>query len=93
MEASVTISLRATAEVQVIPRAVRVRINRLAEERVKCRKEKNWQRADEIRNKLAELGVTLEDTKAKPNATLKPFTPVPSEESLDSLMKELGVIL
>ncbi len=38
------------------------KVNRLIEERLKCRKEKNWQRADEIRAELSELGVTLEDT-------------------------------
>jgi cysteinyl-tRNA synthetase len=37
-------------------------VNRLVEERLKLRKAKQWQRADEIRAKLAELGVTLEDT-------------------------------
>jgi len=35
---------------------------RLVEERIKCREEKNWQRADEIRNKLDEMGIVLEDT-------------------------------
>ncbi len=88
VEASVTISLRATAEIQFIPRAVNARVNRLAEERIKCRKEKNWQRADEIRNKLAELEVTLEDTKT---GTKAKFKHVPSAESLDSLMEELGI--
>jgi cysteinyl-tRNA synthetase len=38
------------------------KVNRLVEERLSCRREKNWKRADEIRNKLAEMGVTLEDT-------------------------------
>jgi cysteinyl-tRNA synthetase len=37
-------------------------VNRLVEERLKLRNAKQWQRADEIRTKLAELGVTLEDT-------------------------------
>ena len=64
------------------------RVNRLIGERVKCRKEKNWQMADEIRKKLAELEVALEDTKEGTNATYKH---VPSEESLDNLMKELGI--
>ena len=72
---------------QPTPEAL-VRVNRLIGERVKCRKEKNWQRADEIRKKLAELGVILEDAKAGINATYKQ---VPSEESLESLMKELGI--
>jgi len=90
VEASVTISLSAAAGVQFIPHAVTARVNRLAEERIKCRKEKNWQRADEIRDKLAELGGTLEDTKAKPNAT---FKRVPSEKSLDKLLTELGITL
>ncbi|MBA7615811.1 Cysteine--tRNA ligase [subsurface metagenome] len=63
-------------------------IERLVEERIKCRQEKNWQRADEIRSKLAELGVILEDVKAGTNVV---FKLVPSEESLDNLMKELGI--
>jgi cysteinyl-tRNA synthetase len=37
-------------------------VNRLVEERLKLRKAKKWQEADKIRAKLAELGVTLEDT-------------------------------
>ncbi len=37
-------------------------VNRLVEERESLRKAKKWQRADEIRKKLAELGITLEDT-------------------------------
>ena len=40
------------------------RINKFIEERTAARKEKNWQLADEIRNKLDELGITLEDTPA-----------------------------
>jgi cysteinyl-tRNA synthetase len=42
-------------------------VNRLVEERLKLRNAKQWERADEIRAKLAELGVTLEDT---PEGTL-----------------------
>jgi cysteinyl-tRNA synthetase len=67
-----------------------VRVKRLIEERANCRKEEKWQRADEIRSKLAELGVTLEDTKAGTDVTYKS---VPSEESLENLMKELGIAL
>jgi cysteinyl-tRNA synthetase len=37
-------------------------INKLIEERSECRKAKQWQRADEIRAELAELGIVLEDT-------------------------------
>jgi len=37
-------------------------VSRLVEERLKLRNAKQWRRADEIRAKLAELGVTLEDT-------------------------------
>ena len=36
--------------------------NELIEARTAARKEKNWQLADEIRNKLGEMGITLEDT-------------------------------
>lgn len=41
-------------------------INSLIEERVNAKKEKNWARADEIRNQLKESGILLEDT---PNGT------------------------
>jgi cysteinyl-tRNA synthetase len=64
------------------------RVNRLVEERVKCRKEKDWQRADEIRKKLAELGVELEDT---PQGTKKVWRRTPSVEVLDKLIAELGL--
>lgn len=37
-------------------------INELIEERNAGRKEKNWKRADEIRNYLDSKGITLEDT-------------------------------
>ncbi|MCX6010804.1 MAG: cysteine--tRNA ligase [Chloroflexi bacterium] len=74
----------------VIPGTVNTRVHRLVEERLNCRKEKKWQRADEIRNKLDELGVLLEDTKAGTDVTYKS---APSEESLNSLLKELGITL
>jgi cysteinyl-tRNA synthetase len=90
VEASVEISIRASADATVIPGAVNARVKRLVDERVKCREEKNWQRADEIRSKLAGLGVTVEDTKTRPDITYKS---VPSEESLDSLMGELSIAL
>jgi cysteinyl-tRNA synthetase len=65
-----------------IPDTVIARVNQLIEERLNCRKEKNWQRADEIRKKLAELGVIMEDTKAGTDVTYKS---VPSEEALKNL--------
>ena len=37
-------------------------INAMIEERTQARKEKNWAKADEIRNKLREMGIVLEDT-------------------------------
>ena len=37
-------------------------IDALIEERTAARKEKNWAKADEIRNKLTEMGIVLEDT-------------------------------
>lgn len=37
------------------------RVDRLIEERAAARKNKNWPRADEIRDELNELGITLED--------------------------------
>ena len=37
-------------------------IDALIEERTAARKEKNWAKADEIRNKLTEMGIVIEDT-------------------------------
>ncbi len=37
-------------------------VERLIEERQKARKEKNWKLADEIRDKLKEMGIELQDT-------------------------------
>ena len=37
-------------------------IEALIAERTAARKEKNWARADEIRNQLTEMGIVLEDT-------------------------------
>jgi len=45
------------AEVEVEPE-----VRRLAEERDKARKEKNWKLADEIREKVVQMGYVLEDT-------------------------------
>ena len=84
------IVIKETVDTTVIPNTADVRINRLAEERVNCRKEKNWQRADEIRNKLAELGVILEDTKTGTDVKYKH---IPPEESLDRLLAEFGITL
>ena len=39
-----------------------LRVNQLIEERTRLRQAKQWQQADEIRAKLSELGITLEDT-------------------------------
>ena len=100
VEASVTIGVKTTADATVIPGklipdklipdTIKSRVIRLTEERVNCRKERKWQRADEIRNKLAELGVALEDTKAR---TVVTYKSIPSEKSLENLMKELGIYL
>ncbi len=85
---SFKISARLSAKATVIPGTVNARVNRLIKERTDCRKYKNWQRADEIRNKLAELGVTLEDTNTETDIT---YTRVPSEEAINLLMKKLGI--
>jgi len=45
------------AEVEVEPE-----VRRLAEERDKARKDKNWKLADEIREKVVQMGYVLEDT-------------------------------
>ncbi len=88
LKGSFKISGKLSAKATVISSKVNERVNRLIEERLKCRKEEKWQRADEIRKKLAELGITLEDTKAGTDTTYKR---VPSEESLENLMKELRI--
>jgi len=51
-----------SAKATVIPGTINARVNRLIEERADYRKYKNWQRADEIRAELDELGISLEDT-------------------------------
>jgi cysteinyl-tRNA synthetase len=38
-------------------------IIKLIEERTEARKQKNWARADQIRNELSSKGILLEDTK------------------------------
>jgi cysteinyl-tRNA synthetase len=57
-----TLSIRATVDVTVIPGAIKARVNRLVEERLRLRNARQWQEADKIRAELAEMGVTLEDT-------------------------------
>ena len=98
IEASVTIGVKTTADATFIPgklipdkhipNTIKSRVICLTEDRMKCRKERKWQRADETRNKLAELGITLEDTKT---GTVVTYKSIPSEESLNSLMGELGI--
>jgi cysteinyl-tRNA synthetase len=100
VQVSARISLKATVDATVIPGklippehisdTVKDRVKHLAEERDNCRRDRNWQRSDEIRKKLTKLGVTLEDTKAGTDITYKQ---VPTEESLDRVMEELGVEL
>jgi len=69
---------------------IETRVNRFVEERNILRQAKQWHKADEIRNKLAELGVMLEDTKT---GTAIIYRVVPSEESLNSLMEKLSIAL
>jgi cysteinyl-tRNA synthetase len=75
--------------VQPTPEA-EVRVNRLVEERSRRRKAKQWQRADKIRAKLAELGVVLEDT---PQGTKIIWKRSPAVEPFDNLLAELGIAL
>ena len=67
-------------------------VNRLVLARAKFRKDKQWQSADEIRSRLAELGVVLEDTadNLKPKIVWKR---TPAVELLDNLLAELGITL
>jgi len=73
-----------------MPPEVILRVGRLVVERYYWRQAKNYQRADEIRDELAKLGVTLEDTKVRTNEI---FKRVPSVKSLDNLMEKLGIAL
>jgi cysteinyl-tRNA synthetase len=90
LELTERILIRDTVKATVIPDTVNKRVSRLIEERLKCREEKKWQRADEIRKRLDELGVVLEDTKA---GTRAEYNRAPAEEALDSFLKELGITL
>jgi cysteinyl-tRNA synthetase len=90
--ASLTISTFAPTVVigaQPTPEA-ELRVSRLVEERSRCRKVKQWQRADEIRSKLAKLGVILEDT---PEGSKIVWERTPDVEALNNLISELGIIL
>jgi cysteinyl-tRNA synthetase len=84
------IVLKTTIDIEKIPREINTLINRLIIERLKYRKEKKWQRADEIRNKLAELGVILKDSATK---TTLEYEHIPSEEDLINLLKEFSINL
>jgi len=75
--------------VQPTPEA-ELRVKRLVEERSRCRKAKQWQGADKIRAKLAELGVVLEDT---PQGTKIIWKRSPAVEPLNNLLSELGIAL
>ncbi len=88
-QASFKGSIMLSAEATVIPDTVSTRVNQLVEERVNSRKNKNWQRADEIRKRLADLGVDLEDT---PQETKRIWRRTPAAEDLDKLLTELGTI-
>jgi cysteinyl-tRNA synthetase len=79
----------ATAPIETPPDVI-LRVAKLVMERYYYRQAGNYQRADEIRAELAKLGVTLEDTKVE---TKRIFKRVPSVESLDSLMAQLGIAL
>jgi cysteinyl-tRNA synthetase len=67
---------------------VSILVNRLVQERVSSRKAKNFQKADAIRTRLADLGVILEDTKTGTDIIYK-NTPAP--EVLQDLMKEMEI--
>ena len=65
-----------------------LRVNRLVEARLRLRNAKQWQRADEIRAKLGELGIILEDT---PEGTKRIWKRTPAVEALDKLLTELSI--
>jgi len=64
------------------------RVSRLIEERNRLRKAKQWQQADQLRAKLGELGIVLEDASGKTNIIWKR---TPTIEPLDKLLTELGI--
>ena len=64
------------------------RVSRLIEERNRLRKAKQWQQADQLRAKLGELGIVLEDASGKTNIIWKR---TPAIEPLDKLLTELGI--
>jgi len=90
VEVSDGIRLKATVNAQKVPDAIKAMVNRLIKERIRSRDSKNWKMADEIRQKLADLGVKIEDTKTEAEATYKN---VPSEETLKRAMQDLGITL
>jgi cysteinyl-tRNA synthetase len=87
--AHLTLTTFAPTVVIATPEAV-VRVSRLVEERSRCRKAKQWQRADEIRTKLEELGIVLEDASDRTDTIWKR---TPAVEHLDKLLAEMGIIL
>jgi cysteinyl-tRNA synthetase len=89
--ASITVSgLAPTVVIDEQPTPEANRVLRLVEERSRCRKAKQWQRADEIRARLAELGIVLEDTSDRPHIVWKS---TPAVEALNKLLAELGIAL
>ncbi|MDD2731653.1 MAG: cysteine--tRNA ligase [Candidatus Pacebacteria bacterium] len=46
-------------------------IKKLLSQRERCRKERNWEKADEIRKKIEELGYIIEDTEQGPKLNKK----------------------
>jgi len=90
LEVSDGITLKENVVFVLLPNAVSTNVNRLIEERIKSREANNWKRADEIRNKLAELGVKLEDNKTKTTVT---YERVPSIDVINHLMDILGISL
>ena len=87
--ASITVSgLAPTVVIDEQPTPEANRVLRLVEERSRCRNVKQWQRADEIRARLAELGIVLEDTSDRPHIVWKS---TPAVEALDKLLAELGI--
>jgi len=64
------------------------RVRRLVEERSKYRNDKQWQRADELRTRLRELGIVLEDTSDRPRIIWKR---APAVKALDKLLAEFKI--
>ena len=57
-----------------MPAQIPADVQALVDERAQARRERDFARADEIRNRLADMGVILEDTKDGVKVLMKKIT-------------------